>query len=361
MLIIANVVDSMLFQLLLIHLFRPFLKYTKSNTSLPAHISPRKICTQAASAISELLRMYKRSYGFRQISHIAVYIAHTACTIHLLNLPDETAQSDVVHGLKHLEDMAEGWLCARRTLRILDISANTWQVKLPSEAATVFERTHSKWGSWGSWDQATFPSTSHDSSLPNSIQAISGTRPDRNSTPEGRLSPALRTDPSLSNIGPLTDASIDNVPGLDSSAVPPSFLSHQPAYQSVGIPLQHPELAPPEPTYLRPISQTGYQFPLMYSPAPPGSSSHSSNPWYVAPSTQIYPPTPLALSHTAGGDGAEGLVEGSQDWCTRNATAMDIGMRQWGDGWNPALAGQLPQFQYDERGGHDLGPTSQPP
>lgn len=76
-----------------------------------------------------------------------------ASSVHLLNLPERGARRDLVHGLGHAEEMAEKWLCARRTLRILNISANEWHVQLPSEAAGIFERTYAKWGSWRSWDQ----------------------------------------------------------------------------------------------------------------------------------------------------------------------------------------------------------------
>ena len=76
----------MFFQLLFIHLFRPFLKYTQETSPLPHTVSPRKLCSQAAQSISKLARLYKRSYGLRQICNIAVYILHAACTIHLLNL-----------------------------------------------------------------------------------------------------------------------------------------------------------------------------------------------------------------------------------------------------------------------------------
>ena len=76
----------MFFQLLFIHLFRPFLKYTQATSPLPPTVSPRKLCAQAAQMISKLMRLYKRSHGLRQIPNIAVYIAHAACTIHTLNL-----------------------------------------------------------------------------------------------------------------------------------------------------------------------------------------------------------------------------------------------------------------------------------
>ncbi|KAL6161627.1 Nitrogen assimilation transcription factor nit-4 [Exserohilum turcicum] len=141
-------VMHMFFQLLYIHLFRPFLKYNPKNSPLPANVSPRKLCTQAAAMISKLLRLYKRSHGLRQICNICVYIAHSACTIHLLNLPDKNAKRDIIHGVKHLEEIAEGWLCARRTLGILSVLAKRWNLEMPEEAAAVLSRTDAKFGPW---------------------------------------------------------------------------------------------------------------------------------------------------------------------------------------------------------------------
>lgn len=140
----------MFFQLLFIHLFRPFLKYTQATSPLPSTVSPRKLCTQAAAMISKLMRLYKRSHGLRQICNIAVYIAHSACTIHLLNLPDKHARRDIVHGVKHLEEIAEGWLGARRTLGILSMLSRKWNVDLPEDAAVVLARTDAKFGSFQS-------------------------------------------------------------------------------------------------------------------------------------------------------------------------------------------------------------------
>jgi hypothetical protein len=138
----------MFFQLLFIHLFRPFLKYTQATSPLPHTVSPRKLCTQAAAMISKLMRLYKRSHGLRQICNIAVYIVHSACTIHLLNLPDKNAKRDIVHGVKHLEEIAESWLCARRTLVILSTLATKWKVDLPEEATVVLARTDAKFSSY---------------------------------------------------------------------------------------------------------------------------------------------------------------------------------------------------------------------
>ncbi|CZT45451.1 probable pathway-specific regulatory protein nit-4 [Rhynchosporium secalis] len=149
----------MFFHLLYIHLFRPFLKYNPSTSPLPTHVSPRKLCTQAAGSVSKLMRLYKRTYGVRQICNIAVYMVHSACTIHLLNLPEKMAKRDIVHGVKQLEEIAEDWLCARRTLSILSVLARKWKIDLPEEAATVFARTDSKFGFFSTAD---VPSPKHE-------------------------------------------------------------------------------------------------------------------------------------------------------------------------------------------------------
>jgi hypothetical protein len=138
----------MFFQLLYIHLFRPFLKYSQATSPLPPNVSPRRLCTQAAIAISKLLRLYKRSHGLRQICNIAVYIANSACTIHLVNLPEKNAKRDITYGVKHLEEIAESWLCARRTLAILSVLSRQWKVELPEEAAAVLARTDAKFSAW---------------------------------------------------------------------------------------------------------------------------------------------------------------------------------------------------------------------
>lgn len=154
----------MFFQLLFIHLFRPFLKYKPAASPLPSHVSPRKFLTHAASMISKLLRLYKRTHGLRQICNIVVYISHSASTVHLLNLPDKNAARDLVHGLKHLEEIGEGWLCARRTLGILQTVAGRWKIELPEEADKTLQRAKEKFGVLNSPDREATPKA--DNSMP---------------------------------------------------------------------------------------------------------------------------------------------------------------------------------------------------
>lgn len=165
----------MFFHLQYIHLFRPFLKYSPAASPLPSHVSPRRICTANAGAISKLMRLYKKLYNLRQICNIAVYMLHSACTIHILNLPEKTAKRDIIHGVKHLEEIAEDWLCGRRTLSIISVLARKWNVELPEEASHVLRRTDEKWGTFKTSDVpsprshmaiSSSPSTTHSTSPP---------------------------------------------------------------------------------------------------------------------------------------------------------------------------------------------------
>ncbi|KKK14892.1 hypothetical protein P175DRAFT_0472874 [Aspergillus ochraceoroseus IBT 24754] len=331
-------VMHMFYQLLIIHLYRPFLKYTKSTSPLPQHVSPRKLCTQAATGISKLLRVYKRAYGLKQVCNIVVYIAHTALTIHLLNLPEKIAQRDVIHGLRHLEEMGEFWLCARRTLRILDISANKWQVELPKEAIIIFEQTHAQWGSWGSWDQATSPSASGESPPANIVQlppltmshlpppAVHSSAPE---PPDSSLQPGLAVP---GPIGPLYSSSLPT--SLSISAM-------RSAERSFGAQLARNETQLPEPTYLRPVSNS-------YTSTPP-SQLPLQNQWYGPDETQMHAftanhkvPSTSSSSPMTGLDGPENLVEESQDWWSREVNSLHFGTGEWTQAWNASMAAGAP-------------------
>ncbi|KAL2821600.1 fungal-specific transcription factor domain-containing protein [Aspergillus granulosus] len=332
----------MFYQLLLIHLYRPFLKYPKSTSPLPQHVSPRKLCTQAAAAISKLLRLYKRTYGFKQICNIAVYIAHTALTIHLLNLPERNAQRDVIHGLRHLEEMGEFWLCARRTLRILDISASKWQVQLPKEAVVVFEQTHARWGSWGPWDQAASPSTSEESpptvtGPPPETSVTSISPPARHPVGNQPANPTLHSPSILS--GPM-GSSYSSAP-----PVPLSMSALRSAQRSFSAQLARTETRQPEPTYLRPVSSA-------YRPAASGALPAQEQ-WYNPNDTQMraysashtVPPTTTSSPMTAF-DASEHLVEESQDWWSRDV-GLNLGNEDWAQGWNNSLPNTSPDWRYE--------------
>ncbi|KAL5341558.1 nitrogen assimilation transcription factor nirA [Aspergillus crustosus] len=320
----------MFYQLLLIHLYRPFLKYTRSTSPLPQHVSPRKLCTQASAAISKLLRLYKRTYGLKQICNIAVYIAHTALTIHLLNLPERNAQRDVIHGLRHLEEMGEFWLCARRTLRILDISASKWQVQLPREAVIVFEQTHARWGSWGSWDQATSPSTSEES--PPVVSAQPPQAPANNLLPPPRLNAGNQPVKHPVHAAPILPGSLGS-PYTPAPPAPLSISAMRSAQRSFSAQLARNEARQPEPTYLRPISAS-------YSATHPGQIPPQEQ-WYTSNEAQMRTfnlahntSTTSASSPMTVFDTSENLVEESQDWWSRDVHSLHLGPDDWPQNWN---------------------------
>ncbi|KAJ5488961.1 Nitrogen assimilation transcription factor nirA [Penicillium diatomitis] len=329
-------------QLLFIHLYRPFLKYSRTNTPLPSHVSPRRICTQAASAISKLLRMYKRTYGLRQICNIAVYIAHTACTIHLLNLPEKNAQRDIIHGLRNLEEMAEGWLCARRTLRILDLSALKWQVNLPSEATAILWRSHTKWGSWGSWEQSASPSASEGSqavhphlkstvTTPSQYSPTPNTRPDF-STTTSEMTARINFNLLASSIELIGDTRHMEAPLQNSQPMPSASA-------------QGSEFVPSESRNLR----------SSFNPhlASAGSSSmhRSSSSWFdpatlSAPQavSQIPPAYPGTTSPAF--RGPQLPVDESQEWWSHDSLGLGTWSGLWGTG--TVHSPTNPQYQDDQ-------------
>lgn len=292
----------MFFQLLYIHLFRPFLKYNPNNSPLPAHVSPRKLCTQAAAMISKLLRLYKRSHGLRQICNICVYIAHSACTIHLLNLPEKNAKRDIIHGVKHLEEIAEGWICARRTLGILSVLAKRWKVELPEEAATVLSRTDQK---FGLWNESGTPKASHVEPMPPLEQQAS---------PTGQASPSLQpyamnianvTTPQYLNRMPHNNNSVSIDPmgrSYDAQPLPPSD-ANAIAYTRT----QH-HISTPQSSTLNPATPASTQARQSID----GQSTAGNSP------SQLF-------------GGVDQLIREGQDWIFRDQSQLASGF----DNWNP--------------------------
>jgi hypothetical protein len=278
----------MFFQLLYIHLFRPFLKYNPDNSPLPAHVSPRKLCTQAATMISKLLRLYKRSHGLRQICNICVYIAHSACTIHLLNLPDKNAKRDIIHGVKHLEEIAEGWLCARRTLGILSVLAKRWQISLPEEAEVVLTRTDAK---FGPWSEISTPKASRRE--PAAIQ-------DEQPSPADQASPSLQPySMNLANVA--TPQYLHNSVGLSNTT---SVSTHPYTRSSDSLPPSDPNV----------LAHTRTQHPS----TPASTQTRQS----MDSSTAGNSPSQLF-------GGVDQLMREGQDWIFRDQTSLANDFGNW--------------------------------
>jgi hypothetical protein len=279
----------MFFQLLFIHLFRPFLKYTSSTSPLPSHVSPRKLCTQAACVISKLLRLYKRTHGLRQICNVAVYITHSACTIHLLNLPDKTAKRDIVHGVKHLEEISEGWLCARRTLGILNILVRRWKIDLPEQAEAVLTRAESKYGPYTDLD----PSRSTRGGSTSSETVVATMSPPLSTV----FRPAATHSEYFSNVSFVMPGTL----GLTSSALPPNS-AHE---------LQHTFHPPHQPSSVQSH----------------GTKRHLDSTASTSSSVDAGIENKMSPTAMAGLD--RSLVEESQDWWLKDQSQLALGFDNW--------------------------------
>ena len=313
----------MFFQLLFIHLYRPFLKYNQTTSPLPSHISSRKFCTQAAGAISKLLRLYKRTYGLQQICNVAVYIAHSACTIHLLNLPDKNAKRDIVHGLKHLEEIGDCWTCARRTIRMLNVLATKWKFELPEEAAATFARAAANWG-----------------------------------TSEPEMSPTTGIPGVQESPQPISVAQQAPAP-QDLSAQPKSRPTDQPAFthlQDGLLPTMAPSPTsiPSEPRHL----SDGYSASSQSAPDLNRGSRHrpstnltqaQQDAWNARQAAWTGSSRTPGISTTAPNanttpnasilfGGVDSLVAESQDWWSRDQSALALGFDNWDDSINEWMA-----------------------
>ena len=312
----------MFFHLQYIHLFKAFLKYTPATSPLPAHVSPWRMCGANAGAISKLMRLYKKLYDLRQICNIAVYMVQTACTIHILHLPEKTAKRDIIHGVKHLEEIAEDWLCARRALSTLSVLARKWNIELPDEAALVLQRSDERYGTVSISD---VPS-------PNRSQASCGQSPqspanaqDQQYTPPNQYT-NLPSQPMSLDISPSSLPS-DMLNNIAVSGLPPNAQNR---------PNQGPR------RIAQPITTTSMPLPDPLA---------SINTWAVSPGTRTMPsytqsfapvhaqanmPPPQTSRPSGGGGGGRGpsslyAVDG-QDWYLKDGVNWQQNFQTWGAG-----------------------------
>lgn len=246
--------------------------------------------------ISKLLRLYKRSHGLRQICNVCVYITHSACTIHLLNLPEKNAKRDIIHGVKHLEEMSEGWLCARRTLGILSVLAKRWEVELPEEAQSVLARTDSKFGPW---------------------QDISTPKP-------SYREPALSIDPLPSpteNASPSLQPYTVSVPNVTT----PQYVTRGPHASNMTV-SNSPHIYSPPPNdpnilaYTRTQHHATPQSSAALNPATPASTNARQS--IDGQSTAGNSPSQLF-------GGVDQLIREGQDWIFRDQTQLASGFGNW--------------------------------
>jgi len=312
----------MFFQLLYIHLFRPFLKYTATTSPLPAQVSPRKLCTQAATMISKLLRLYRRSHGLRQICNIAVYIAHSACTIHLLNLPDKGARRDITHGVKHLEEIAECWLCARRTLGILHVLAGKWKVELPEEAALVLERCEAKFGPY------------HDVPTPKTPSMQQVPEEEMQSTSPANAEGASPTQPydhhhALQHDTTTTSTTISPTYQAYTNAIANSHNNNNNTNGGSSNTTFPPPLRKPSDTNPPPPSSAA-EFTTSWRRRIPSAATSPGQQTVRAGSSNSTTTTTTGASPSDLFGGVDALIRDSHDWWLRDQNSLALGFGNWG-------------------------------
>ena len=312
----------MFYNLLFIHLFRPFLKYNPANTPLPPHVSPRKMCTQAAARISKLLRLYNRTYGLRQVCNIVVYIAHAATTIHILNLPNRDAARDILHGVRQLDDIAQAWPCARRTLATLARQVRKWDIQLPDDAATALARAVARYGE----------DTTGASPPPAANGPVAPPPPDPDATSGPHsISPTLQQAHRLVHSdsrqprrpeGPASTAmpSSDNDPALLNSTLPSLVGDAGPPVASSTVPVIG-GVVPQAPQPFA-AAQTA---PAPWTFAASGGSENAEPPMGIASDTgpsMLPGPAPLSAQHSALFTPLTALFEQGRDWWYRDQSQI---------------------------------------
>ncbi|KAK4103669.1 hypothetical protein N658DRAFT_283634 [Parathielavia hyrcaniae] len=302
----------MFFHLQYIHLFKAFLKYTPTTSPLPAHVSPWRMCAANAGAISKLMRLYKKLYDLRQICNIAVYMVQTACTIHILHVPEKTAKRDIIHGVKHLEEIAEDWPCARRALSTLSVLARKWKVELPEEAAVVLQRTDEKYGTFSISD------------VPSPHRTGGSAAPSPQSFPN---SPAVSNGPEhyASPTGQPMAIDRDMLGGMAGSGVPPNLQGMQSQQQAPRRQMTHPASMPVNDA-LSPISSWAG-----VSPGPRAMPGYTQQVFGSVGMGGPPPPTSRAGSGRQMASSNLYAVDG-QDWYIKDGVNWQQNFQTWGVG-----------------------------
>jgi hypothetical protein len=279
------------------------------------------------------MRLYKRTYGLRQICNIAVYIVHSACTIHLLQLPEKTAKRDIIHGVKHLEEIAEDWLCARRTLSILSVLGRKWKIELPDEAAVVFARTDAKYGYFSTAD---VPSPKQE--------LIVATPPSTTASPPRPPQPPPQTQNRVRTTNQLQQSLYSYQP--DTQNILPTFQAvsnPQNVQNTMSISSQPASVNQPVAPAINGVGSMNSipASPLSSIPYPrhPYTHTNSSSRSTITPSNDL-PRTNSGVTSEASGSmtrqvspntmfgGVDALVE-SQDWWLRDQASLAIGFDNW--------------------------------
>ncbi|KAF3902951.1 hypothetical protein ABW20_dc0101283 [Dactylellina cionopaga] len=323
-------------QVLYLLLFRPFLKVNPGSAAFPANLSPKRICINASTAISKLLRLYKKTYGLKQICNIAVYIALSACTIHLMNLPTKTAKRDIILGVKCLEEIAEYWLCAKRALIIVKVLSLKYSIELPMEAEVVLSRVDTSGEMFGFSIKDMFGTTQKADSpaaQPRRPPSARQTAPGAPGAPPGPATSLVGNMPTT-----VAAAVTQFSPSMKSATAMPAVEFGSPFMNAVTSMINSPPQIPQSTVAMASKVPTSSLFTPYFDPgaSPAASSSYGRRSMEPPTNTTASPPLPPSTTTTMGATNANSpsmypgypqLEDQSQDWWLRdqNELAHDFG------------------------------------
>ncbi len=119
---------SMYYHYAILLLFRPFIKLDIISSG----VSPRDVCSQAASAISTLVNSYSQLYTLRRTPSFVPYFVLTSSIAHLITLGNaREGPEQLKQGIKDLKEMANCHGFAIRGLDILRYLIVHWDVNVP--------------------------------------------------------------------------------------------------------------------------------------------------------------------------------------------------------------------------------------
>jgi hypothetical protein len=260
-------------------------------------------------------------------------MVHTACTIHLLNLPDKNARRDIIHGVKHLEEMGECWTAARRTLKVLRLCADRWNIEVPEEAGIVFTRIKNKWG----MDAVAAPSPVSPQSLANiASQMTSRPLPDLMAQNVQWQQQGQRAQQQAI----LQPPSMPHVQSGLSAAMAPSPAETIDTRRSSGNMSLPPQTAAElgrnvhklrSSTYLTKAQQDAW-------------NAHQAR-MKSAAASAVNNPSRSHSDHNAAKlfGGVDSLMEETQEWFFRDQSQLAMGFGNWGE-YEPAVAAPGPDW-----------------
>lgn len=116
-----------------LHLFRPYIKLDLRGAGL----YPRDTCTFCANEISSLVNVLRNIYGLRRVPLAVTWLLLSASTIHLLNLPSESASTHLCQGMHDLQAISVNHQFAAKCVDIVRALAAKWNIPLPEGAAAA--------------------------------------------------------------------------------------------------------------------------------------------------------------------------------------------------------------------------------